>query len=215
MLLRPNTFGLPVALFAMLAALPASAQKRPVTQPIVTAAIAGQGVAILPFTMLIVEPEVEPGAVVGDRAALLRWADSLLFEAAQSRAPEVQWIPPQELRKLARRGAGLLPDPDQMGQSIMRSWSLTSVPDPLRSNLRRMTAMAGGWRYVLIPASLIFKPDSTGELTANLSILLADTRTGRVVWRSVAKGSGGTQDQVLGKAVATVFRVEGSEPNEL
>lgn len=209
---RPNTFGVLLGLLAGLVALPVSAQKRPVTQPIVTAAIAGQGVAILPFTMLIVEPEVEPGTVVGDRATLLRWADSLLVEGAQSRAPEVQWIPPQELRKLARRGAGLLPDPDQMGQSIMRSWSLNSVPDPLRSNLRRMTAMAGGWRYVLIPASLIFRPDTAGQLSADLSILLADTRTGKVVWRSVAKGAGGTQDQVLGKAIATVFRVEGSEP---
>lgn len=209
---RPNTFGAIAALMLTAFALPVSAQKRPVTQPIVTAAIAGQGVAILPFTMLIVEPELEPGTVVGDRVTLLRWADSLLLEGAQSRAPEVQWIAPQELRKLARRGAGLLPDPDQMGQSIMRSWSLNSVPDPLRSNLRRMTAMAGGWRYVLIPASLIFRPDTTGALSADLSILLADTRTGKVVWRSVAKGAGGTQDQVLGKAIATVFRVEGSEP---
>jgi hypothetical protein len=200
-----------VASAASLAALPIWAQKKPVTQPLVTAAVAGQGVAIIPFNMVVIDPTVTPGTIANERPALLRWADSILVDGAVSRAPEVKWISPQELRRMSRRGAGLLPDPDQLGQSIMRSWSMTSVPDPLRSNLRKLTAVAGGWRYALIPASLIFRTDSTGALGADMSILLADTRTGRVVWRSVAKGWGGTPEQVLGKAVATVFPIEGGQ----
>lgn len=89
---------------------------------------------------------------------------------------------------------------------------MTTVPDPLRSNLRRLLAVAGGWRFALIPASLIFQSDSTGVLSAEMAILLADVRSGRVVWRSVAKGREGTPEQVLGKAVATVFPVEGTQP---
>ncbi len=187
----------------------AAAQKKPVTQALVVASVAGQPVAIIPISMIVVEPTVPTGTMTADRPTLKAWTDSLLVEGALSRAPEVKWVPPSELRRISRRGAGLVPDPDQMGQSIMRSWSLTTVPDPLRSNLRKLLAIAGGARYALIPASLIFKADSTGALAADLSILLADTRTGKVVWRSIAKGSGGTPDQVLGKAVATIFPVEG------
>lgn len=191
-----------------------SAQKKPITQGLVTAAVAGQGVAIIPIEMVVIDPSVAVGTVSADRPTLRRWADSLLTEGAESRAPEVKWIPPTELRRIARRGAGLVPNPDQMGQSIMRGWSISSVPDPLRSNLRKLLAVAGGWRYALIPAALVLSTDSTGALAANLSILLADARTGRVVWRSMAKGAGGTADQVLGKAVATIFPIEGVEPDK-
>lgn len=204
-----NVFAV-LGLAGSLAAAPAVfAQKKPVTQPLVVNAVAGQGVAIVPVNMLIIEPEVPPGTFTLAKPALLRWVDSLLFDGATSRAPEVKWIPPQELRRISRRAGGLMPDPDQMGQSIMRSWGISSVPDPLRSNLRRLLAVAGGSRYAMIPASVVFKADSAGALSVDLAILLADVRTGRVVWRSVAKGTGGTPEQVLGKAVVTIFPVEG------
>jgi hypothetical protein len=212
MSIRSNVFAVAVGVLAVTAHTPLRAQKKPVTQPLVTAAVAGQGVAIVPFSMVVIEPTVPAGTFKPDRATLLRWADSILVDGAVNRAPEAKWIPPQELRRIARRGAGLLADPDQMGQSIMRSWGLTTVPDPLRSNLRRLLAVAGGWRFALIPASLIFSTDSTGALAADMAILLADVRSGRVVWRSVAKGREGTPEQVLGKAVATVFPVEGTPP---
>ena len=193
--------------------LPASAQKHPVTRPLATAPVAGQGVALIPINMVVIDPNLPPGTVTQDRPTLLRWTDSLLADGAESRAPEVKWIGPVELRRIARRSGGLLPDPDRMGQSVMRSWGMTTVPDPLRSNLRKFLAVAGGWRFAMIPASLFITSDSTGQLAADLSILLADTRTGKVVWRSVAKGRGGTPAQVLGKAIATIFPFEGeSQP---
>ncbi|MBM4188451.1 MAG: hypothetical protein FJ206_14205 [Gemmatimonadetes bacterium] len=191
---------------------PLAAQKKPITQGLVTAAVAGQGVAIIPIEMVVVDPSVAPNTVPGDRPTIRRWVDSLITDGALTRAPEVNWVSPVELRRIARRGGGLVPNPDQMGQSVMRGWSITSVPDPLRSNLRKLVAVAGGWRYALIPAALVFTTDSTGVLAANLSVLLADTRTGRVVWRSMAKGAGGSADQVLGKAVATIFPIEGADP---
>lgn len=204
-----NVFALVTVVASLAAAQSVLAQKRPVTQPLVVNAVAGQGVAIVPVNMFLIEPEVPPGTFALARPALLRWVDSVLFEGASSRAPEVKWIPPQELRRISRRAGGLMPDPDQMGQSIMRSWGMSSVPDPLRSNLRRLLAVAGGSRYAMIPASVVFTSDSTGALAVDMAVLLADVRTGRVVWRSMAKGSGGTPDQVLGKAVKTIFPVEG------
>lgn len=210
----PNTsiLRLTAALAAFGVVAEAHAQRKPTTQPLVTAAVAGQGVAIIPINLVVVDPSLPAGTVAADRPTLLRWTDSLLTEGAKARAPEVQWIPPGELRRISKRSGGLLPDPDQMGQSVMRGWSIKTVPDPLRSNLRRLLAVAGGSRYAMIPASLIFRADSAGQLAADLSILLADVRTGRVVWRSIAKGRGGTADQVLGKAVATIFPVEGEGP---
>ena len=204
-----NVFALLTVVASLAEARVGSAQKKPVTQPLVVNAVAGQGVAIVPVNMLIIEPEVPPGTFTLAKPALVRWVDSVLFDGATSRAPEVKWIPPQELRRISKRAGGLMPDPDQMGQSIMRSWGISSVPDPLRSNLRRLLAVAGGSRYAMIPAAVMFKSDSAGVLSVDMSILLADIRTGRVVWRSVAKGRGGTPQQVLGKAVVTIFPVEG------
>ena len=209
MLRNRNVFALLSLMASVAVPKSGSAQKRPVTQPLVVNAVAGQGVAVVPVNMLIVAPEVAPGTFTLAKPALLRWADSMLLDGATSRAPEVKWIPPQELRRIFKRSGGLMPDPDQMGQSIMRSWGISSVPDPLRSNLRRLLAVAGGSRYAMIPASVVFKADSAGALSVDVAVLLADIRSGKVVWRSVAKGSGGTPEQVLGKAVATIFPVEG------
>jgi hypothetical protein len=90
---------------------------------------------------------------------------------------------PEELRKTARKGAGMIPEPDRMGQSIMRSENLKSVPDPLRSNLRTLMALAGG-RYAFIVASVEYGKDEEGASRVTLSAVLADTRSGGVSWRS-------------------------------
>jgi hypothetical protein len=185
------------------------AQKKPVTQPLLTASIAGQGVALLPVTLVIAEAPVRTGELAQERVALIRFADSLFIEGMLTRAPEIQWIPPADLRRMARRSGGLVADPDRMGQAVMRSWSLTSVPDPLRSNLRKLVSIAGGSRYAFIPASVVFRADSAAPLGADLSVLLADTRTGRVVWRSMAKGAGGSAAEAIERAIETIFPPEG------
>jgi len=205
---RFNTFAAIAGLAALLASSPAAAQKRPVTQALATVGIAGQGVAIVPVNLLVIESSVEPGLFSDDRPATLRRVDQVLADDAAARAPDVNWISADELRRIARRSGGMMGDPDKMGQSVMRGWSMSTVPDPLRSNLRKLLAAAGGWRYALIPASITFQSDSAGALEARLSVVLADVRTGRVVWRSLARGSGDTPDEALKSAVATVFPVD-------
>lgn len=205
---RFNTFAAIAGLAALLASSPAAAQKRPVTRALATVGIAGQGVAIVPVNLLVIESSVEPGLFSGDRPATLRRVDSVLADDAAARAPDVNWISANELRRIARRSGGMMGNPDQMGQSVMRAWSMATVPDPLRSNLRKLLAAAGGWRYALIPASITFESDSTGALEVRMAVVLADVRTGRVVWRSLARGSGDTPDEALKSAVATVFPVD-------
>jgi hypothetical protein len=140
------------------------------------------------------------------RAALLR-ADSLIGEAFSARAPEVSWVFPPALRKAARRAPGLVADPDQMGQAVLRSPKLKEVPDPLRADLRNLVALAGG-RMALVPAALGLGPAAGGRgVRADLSLALADARSGRVLWRTLASGSGATPDRALAAALAAVLPV--------
>ena len=173
--------------------------------------LAGQKIGLLPLTLVAADPALESDTVYGPykdrRTALLR-ADSLVGEGFQTRAPEVSWVMPAELRKIARRSAGFVEDPDNMGQAILRNRKLDKVPDPLRSSLRGLMAVADG-RMAMVPASLGFGPEPNGQIRADLTLVLADTRSGKVLWRSVAYGRGASPDQALKAAVAAVLPLSG------
>jgi hypothetical protein len=67
-----------------------------------------------------------------------------------------------------------------------------------------MVALVGG-RLALVPASLGFGPEANGQIRADLTLVLADARSGKVVWRSVAYGRGSSPDQALNAALASVL----------
>lgn len=188
---------------------PASARppKDPVV-PLLTSGFAGQTIAVAPLTLILMPDSIAQVEHLADRATQLRWADSLLGLALEERGPEVKWVLPPELRKTARRAPGIAPDPDRMGQAILRVPNMKDVPDPLRSQLRSLVALNGG-RFALVPAALAFTqlPDGAG-LRAEFSLALADTRTGKVVWRTLAWGDGPTPTRALGATFATVFPTE-------
>jgi len=189
------------------------AQKEPPPSPsppiatLSSAAFSGQTIAVLPITLVVADPALQSDSTFANyrdhRTALLR-ADSLVGEQLQTRGPEVTWVLPPQLRKVARRAAGFVEAPDQMGQAILRSPKLTKVPDPLRSSLRSLMAVVNG-RVALVPASLGFGPESDGRVRADLTLVLADSRTGKVIWRSLAYGRGKSPDEALNAAVAAVL----------
>lgn len=185
--------------------------KDPPVRTLATSALAGQVIAVLPLTLVVAEPALESDSVYAryrDRRAALLRADSLVGEGLRSRGPEVNWVLPPQLRKIARRSAGVVDDPDQMGQAILRSPNLEKVPDPLRSSIRTLVALAGG-RMALVPASLGFGPEPDGQIRADLSLVLADSRSGKVLWRSQAFGRGASPDQALNAAMAAVLPLAG------
>lgn len=189
---------------------PAEAQKPTQTHGLAVAPLAGQPVAVLPITMVLGDSAAEADSTFApyrDRRSALRRTDSLIAETLEGRGPEVKWVLPPELRRMARRAPGMLTDPDQMGQAMMRSPQLTRLPDPLRSSLRTLVAIAGG-RMVFIPAALGFGRDPAGQVHATLSLVLADARNGSVMWRSLATGSGTSPDAALNAALATIFPTE-------
>jgi len=146
--------------------------------------------------------------------AALAKSDSVIGTLLTTRAPEVTWLLPDELRRAARRAPGIAPDPDQMGTAILLRGGGREeiVPDPLRYELRTLAALvgAGGGRFVLVPAGLVFRrsggpadgrtggaaarptarPPDRPSATAELTVVMVDVRTGRVGFRTVARGEG-------------------------
>src|SRR3954470_23823042 len=83
---------------------------KPLPAPaLLLAPIAGQPIPVLPVTYIVVDSGV-PG-LPATRLAQLAWADSVVFEALQARGPEATWMGTAELRRVAKRGAGVVADP--------------------------------------------------------------------------------------------------------
>jgi hypothetical protein len=186
---------------------PAAAQDPVPTRPLGLTAIAGQAIPVLPLTLVVSDPELAEDTVYRgwrDRLTALRTADTIIGDALNARGPEVQWILPPELRKIARRAPGMVGDPDQLGQAMMRDPKLERLPDNFRQNIRGLVAVAGN-RYVLIPAALGFGRAADGRVQADLSLVLADVRNGVVLWRSAATGQGATPEAALEAAMAAVL----------
>ncbi len=209
-----RTLILPGLLAASVAAAQQPKSVKPQTPAIAlaTAGLAGQSVAVLPLTMTLSDPKIPGGTGPKSRAAIRLWADSLLGDALLERATEVKWVLPPELRRVASRASGLMPSPDQMGQAIMRSPGLKEMPDPLRSYVRQLVALAGGARYAFIPAALYLSSAPGDSLTVQLSAVLADGRMGRVLWRTLAVGRGETAAEAFRAALETILPTDSPAP---
>jgi hypothetical protein len=161
----------------------------------------------MPLTLVGADDTLHWDSLIGDRRATLNKSDSIIGALLGARAPEVTWVGPDELRRTARRAAGIATDPDQMGTAFLRADKLVDVPDPLRYQLRTLVGLAGG-RYAMIPAGLVYRktagrPDGP-TARAELSIVMVDTRVGRIGWRTVARGEGDDPWTALTKAVKSL-----------
>lgn len=179
-----------------------------------TGTLAGQTVAVIPITLVAADSALQADTLYApyhDRRATLLWADSLIGDAFVGRAPEVSWVLPPRLRKVARRAPGLVGDPDQMGQAVMRAPHLRAIPDPLRSSLRNLVSLTDA-RIVMIPAALGFSLDTVRAVRADLSLVAADARSGKVLWRGQAIGSGTTPSAALETALAAALPLDAAGP---
>lgn len=183
---------------------PSTAPPKEPVRPFVGTVFAGQSIALLPQTMVITLDTLDRLAPLGQRAAALAWADSVVGAEFEARSPEVKWVLPAELRKVARRAPAMAPDPDRMGQALLRVPTLEDVPDPLRGQLRTLLALTGG-RYAMVPAAIQFGPDGEGGIRAEVALALADGRLGKVVWRTLTWGDGATPEAALRRAMQTAL----------
>lgn len=173
------------------------------TAPLPTAGIAGQRVAVYPVTLVSAAEELGWQPFLANRREALDRADSIIGAMLAERSPEVMWVLPRELRRAAERAPAMLTSPDQMGTALLRFPDAQIIPDPLRSQMRSLNGVAAD-RYAFVPAALLFRegPDGTGQ--AELTLVLADVRSGRVGWRTVAQGAGADPWEALRVAFKTL-----------
>jgi hypothetical protein len=193
---------------------PPAAPPPPPAAPVPTMSLSGQNIAVMPITMVVADPALASDSLYApwrDHRTALSTADSLIGDAFAGRAPEVKWVLPPELRKVARRSPGIVGDPDLMGQAVLRSHKLHDIPDPLRSSLRNLMAVVGG-RTVMVPAVIGFGRQADGRIRADLTLVLADVRNGHVLWRSVPGGTGGTPREALDSALTVALPVDVGGP---
>jgi hypothetical protein len=175
---------------------------KPLPAPaLLLAPLAGQPIVVLPVTYLVNEGPI-PG-LPETHAAQVAWADSILAERLQARGPEATWIMPEELRRVARRAPGMVVDPDKMGQSVMRYENLKRVPDPFLSSIRSMAAMTSS-RFVMIPAAVRFTQSAAG-VRAEVVLVLADSRSGEIAWRSTPVTTAATAGAALAATIAWIL----------
>ncbi len=200
-----------VALLALVACGSKKPPKPPApepTAPLPTAGLAGQRVALTPLELVGAEDTLHLDTLIVSRRATLDKCDSIIMAFLTARAPEVTWVGPAELRHIARRAPGVVTDPDQMGTPFLRATALIDVPDPLRYQLRTLMGLVGG-RYVLVPAGLVFRRPAAGqpgagipgEVSAELSVVMIDSRVGKIGFRTVARGLGPDVWSALTRAV--------------
>jgi hypothetical protein len=202
-----------LAAVALLAAACASAQNAEPdeipTQPLPTPVLMGSDVSVYPLTMMVSEPSLQWDDLLRPRADKLNVVDSLLALVLTERSPEVNWILPAELRRLAHQAPGMLPAPDQMGTSLLRDPNFDRVPDPLWARMRLLTGATGD-RFALVPAALLYfdnsdEPGEKGGLgRAELTLVLVDVRSGYIRWRTVARGAGDDPWIALREALASL-----------
>jgi len=210
-LLQANYF---LLLLAALGCGGKKSDQQPKPQPVAplpTAGLAGQRVALTPITLVAAEEALQWDSLIGDRRATLDKCDSIITTLLTARTPEVNWVGPAELRHIARRAPGIAADPDQMGTPFLRASNIIDVPDPLRYELRTLMGLVGG-RYVFVPAGLVFRVASPGATprgkpalaTAELSVVLIDSRVGKIGWRTIARGEGDDPWIALTRAVKSL-----------
>jgi hypothetical protein len=166
------------------------------TQPLPTAGIAGQPVAVYPLTLMTAAEELGWHPYLAARREALDRADSIIGALLVERSPEVTWVLPAALRGAAARAPGLLTNPDQMATALLRSPGVERIPDPLRSQMRALNGVAAD-RYAFIPTALIFTRTPDGRGQAELMLVMGDVRTGLLQWRTVARGVGGDPWEAL------------------
>jgi hypothetical protein len=180
--------------------------QEPVPEPTLelpTAGIAGQPVAVYPVTLVTAAEDLDWQTFLAARRDALDRADSIIGAMLTERSPEVTWVLPAALRRAAGRAPGILANPDQMGTALLRSPGIERIPDPLRSQMRSLNGVAAD-RFALVPTALIFTRTPDGRGQAELTLVMADVRTGALPWRTVARGVGDDPWEALRVAFKTL-----------
>jgi hypothetical protein len=174
-------------------------------------ALAGQTVAVLPLTSLLRDSTIASDTTLGPwgaRATGIKRFDSLFGGFLQDNIVDTKWVMPEDLRKMSKRSAGYLPDPDFIGHAALWNPRIEKkVPDPVQSRLRSVAAVSGA-RSILIPVGARLARDTAGLLTAQVGLVIVDARIGDIRWRTYTTGRGPTPDAAVRSALMASLPVD-------
>jgi hypothetical protein len=158
--------------------------------------LAGQKVAVYPISSMALDPKLNWSSTIRVPGARAH-ADSILDNWLVEEFPKVVWVLPAEVRRAAQQAPGLVVGPDQVATEALPRRMETPIGEPMRAQLRQLTAIATGGRYILVPVALAFVAGSAGTGQARLVVTLCDIRAGVVAWSATLAGDGDTPWQAL------------------
>ena len=159
-------------------------------RPGVLATFVGQPLVIVPTQRLQLANGApswapQPADARGYLAAL----DDEIVAALRDRGVVGHWVLPEQVVRSARRNPTFASDPHALSVEPLlpraRSGGAASeIADPLRSQLRAITALSEDARFVLVPVELRFERAPAGPAAgrAVLHLALVDTRLAQVRW---------------------------------
>ena len=172
------------------AAADTTAGRAIVPRPGVLATFVGQPLVIVPTQRLQLANGApawapQPAGARGYLAAL----DDEIVAALRDRGVVGHWVLPEQVVRSARRNPTFASDPHALSVEPLlpraRSGGAASeIADPLRSQLRAITALSEDARFVLVPVELRFEraPADPAAGRAVLHLALVDTRLAQVRW---------------------------------
>ena len=140
------------------------------------------------------EPAPAPPQLAGQRVMLLparapapEQLDAELAFWLTDRAPTVDWVPPDELQRVADRTPAWRMQLKGLPRPVVRlGGGERRVRDPLYGALRQLGAVVDA-RYAVVPVTVAEHPDSVG-VRLSLAMAVVDIRGGRVLWLHTTAG---------------------------
>ncbi len=155
--------------------------------PLPVGALAGASVLLLPVGAVVLG---DSAALVPDLVArqytLRSVAAAVLDSTLRARAPDVTWLGLVEQRRALRMAPALGIDPERMETAYLLSPKVTSMVDPLWSQLRALAGMTSA-RTAVAPAAVRINRVGTAY-TAEYVLVLVDSRDGQVLGRGRSLG---------------------------
>jgi hypothetical protein len=169
--------------------------------PLPSDALAGSSVLLLPVGVLVLSDSAARDAgLVARQLALKAAAGAVLDSALRRRAPGVTWLGLAEQRRALRLAPALGIEPARLETAYLLSPKVTSLADPLWSQLRALMGMTDA-QTAVAPAGVRLDRGA-GGYTAEYVLVLVDPRDGKVLGRGRTRGPAAATPEAALRAAA-------------
>ncbi len=187
-----------IAMMAVLAAAACAGHGRPTAPedpfatvgaaPLPVAALGGGSALLLPVGAVVLgDTAARDSALVGRRFSLPGLAGAVLDTALRQNAPGVKWLGLAEQRRALRMAPALGIEPERLETGYLMGSKVEMLADPLWAQLRTLNGLMGA-QIAVAPAGVKLERHQTSYV-ATYVLVMADSRTGRLMWRGRTDGA--------------------------